>query len=483
MATMLRTAVRALTGHRTRAVMVPRFAAGHRVHASTRTRAPKLLSGGSVQAGRVATIAGDWLHGTPFTTTSHDLPGPAESAPTSGAESALTSGDSRSPADEAEKHDPEKKPDEGKAEHDQAEKKRDQAKAERDQAEKKRDQAKAERDQAIKKRDRAIKKWEDKGSKPDGIFYDLLNGAQATLNGAQATLNGAQTALDNREKALDNREKALASAQDILDGITRAMTTNGGAVVASALPKELREFTITHANGETEVLQDELPWKRSVGAATAARDLVTAKSTIDEATQMEIVMTTSSLIEPACTGREATIFLRKELVDKWDALEAALRDPKSKFVRGGIAGTAGTGKTWSLNYVMRKALRAGRPVVAELRKREQGVVLIAPSGVYDPKRPNDWSCAAWSVDHAHFLPSHCALLSDGNTCFVVDCASSRRKAIGRVQAMTFTTRSKDFELTKEDVVKDGGTETETSTYSWAALPLARTVASRVPRRS
>jgi hypothetical protein len=33
--------------------------------------------------------------------------------------------------------------------------------------------------------------------------------------------------------------------------------------------------------------------------------------------------------------------------------------------------------------------------------------------------------------------------------------------------MTFTTRSKDFELTKEDVVKDGGTETETSTYSWA----------------
>jgi hypothetical protein len=66
---------------------------------------------------------------------------------------------------------------------------------------------------------------------------------------------------------------------------------------------------------------------------------------------METVITTSSLIEPACTGREATVFLRKELVDKWDALEAAFRDPKSKCVRGGIAGTAGTGKTWSLNYV------------------------------------------------------------------------------------------------------------------------------------
>ena len=460
--------------------MVPRFAAGHRVHASTRTRAPKLLSGGSVQAGRVTTIAGDWLHGTPFTTTSHDLPGPAESAPTSGAESALASGDSRRPADETETHDPEKKPDEGKAEHDQAEKKRDQAKAERDQAEMNRDKAKAERDQAkaerdqakaerdqaetkrdqaIKKRDQAIKKWEDTGSKPDGIFYDLLNGAQATLN-------GAQTALDNREKALDNREKALASAQDILDGITRAMTTKGGAVVASALPKELREFTIIYPEGQV-IRQDRLPWEHDVLAAFAARNLVTAPSTIDEATQMEIVMTTSSLIEPACTGREATIFLRKELVDKWDALEAAFRDPNSGFVRGGIAGTAGTGKTWSLNYVMRKALRAGRPLVAELRRREQGVVLIAPSGVYDPKRPNDWSCAAWSVDHAHFLPSHCALLSDRNTCFVVDCASSRRKAIGRVQAMTFTTRSKDFELTKEDVVKDGGVETETSTYSWA----------------
>jgi hypothetical protein len=407
----------------------------------------------------------------PFTTTSHDLPGLAESAPTSGAESALTSGDSRGPADEADKHDPEKKPDEGKAERHQAEKKRDQAqaKAERDQAEKKRDQAKAERDQAEKKRDQAIKKWEDNGSKPDGIFCDLLNGAQATLNGAQATLNGAQATLNGAQTALDNREKALASAQDILDGITRAMTTNGGAVVASALPKELREFTIIYANGETEVRQDELPWKRSVGAAMAARDLVTAPSTIDEATQMEIVMTTSSLIEPGCTGRKAAIFLRKELVDKWDALEAAFRDPNSGFVRGGIAGTAGTGKTWSLNYVMRKALRAGRPVVAELRKREEGVVLIAPSGVYDPKRPNDWSCAAWSVDHAHFMPSHCALLSDPNTCFVVDCASSRRKAIGRVQAMTFTTRSKDFELTKEDVVKDGGTETETSTYSWAEI--------------
>jgi hypothetical protein len=106
-------------------------------------------------------------------------------------------------------------------------------------------------------------------------------------------------------------------------------------------------------------------------------------------------------------------------------------------------------------------------VVAELRKREEGVVLIAPSGVYDPKRPNDWSCEAWAVDHDSFRPRHCALLSDPNTCFVVDCASSRRKAIGRVQAMTFTTRSKDFELTKEDVVKDGGRETETSTYSWA----------------
>jgi len=78
----------------------------------------------------------------PFTTTSRDLPGPAESAPTSGAESALTSGDSRGPADEADKHDPERKPDEGKAERHQAEKKRDQARAERD-------QAKAERDQAI----------------------------------------------------------------------------------------------------------------------------------------------------------------------------------------------------------------------------------------------------------------------------------------------------------------------------------------------
>ena len=173
---MLRTAVlRALTGHRTRAVMVPRFAAGHRVHASTRTRAPKLLSGGSVQAGRVATTAGEWLHGMPFTTTSHDLPGLAESAPTSGAESALTSGDSRGPADEADKHDPEKKPDEGKAErhqaekkrdqaqakaeHDQADKKRDQAKAERDQAKAERDQAEKKRDQAEKKRDQAIKKW------------------------------------------------------------------------------------------------------------------------------------------------------------------------------------------------------------------------------------------------------------------------------------------------------------------------------------
>jgi hypothetical protein len=67
------------------------------------------------------------------------------------------------------------------------------------------------------------------------------------------------------------------------------------------------------------------------------------------------------------------------------------------------------------------------------------------------------------------MPFLCALLSDRNTCFVVDCASSRRKAIGRVNAMTFTTRSKDFELTKEDVVKDGGTETETSTYSWAEI--------------
>ncbi len=214
-----------------------------------------------------------------FTTTSHDLPGPA---------------------DEAEKA--------------------------------QREVASAERDEAEIKRDAAIKRWEDNGSKPAGEFYYLLNDARATLKGAQ--------------KALDNCEKALASAQDILDAMTGA----------SALPKELREFIAIYPDGQVEVRQDRLPWVHDVGAAIAARDLVTAPSTIHEATQMEIVMTTSSLIEPACMGREATIFLRKELVDKWDALEASFRDPKSKFVRGGIAGTAGTGKSWSLNYVMRKAL-------------------------------------------------------------------------------------------------------------------------------
>ena len=284
------------------------------------------------------------------------------------------------------------------------------------------------------KRDAAEEKWIGAGQPRAGYFQRQLDDAQSAVTNAKSTVN----------------ELLLAAAGN----------GNNGTTTLFPLPAELRVF------GE---YTDELPWKASESAAAAAVDLVTAASTIDEATDLEIIETRSSLFETGTTGKAATIFVRGELRQKWDALWHDFHDPRSRFVRGGIAGTAGTGKSWSLNYVLRRALRQGRPVVAELRKAPV-VYLLAPSGPFDPEDPDpEWSCDAWRVAHEDFKAGGCALLFDSNTVFLIDTASTLKKPSGRVPAVTFTTRSKDRELTKEDIVKDGGRETETSTYSLAEL--------------
>ena len=80
-----------------------------------------------------------------------------------------------------------------------------------------------------------------------------------------------------------------------------------------------------------------------------------------------------------------------------------------------MLGNAGTGKSYSVMYLLRRALMDNRVVVVELRKAAV-VYIFEPSGVPPPPeqdRDRAWSkfqCRAWSCSIEQWMPSICAAL-------------------------------------------------------------------------
>ena len=159
--------------------------------------------------------------------------------------------------------------------------------------------------------------------------------------------------------------------------------------LSRGLPYHLRVF------GDFD---DSNPWMYNKDASDFAEALVTTPGEIDAGTGVEIMRVTGNIIEP---GQPGTLFFRRPIRRTWDNLWDIVRNRPCK--RGVIVGNARTGKSYSLLYVLRKALRDGRVVVLELRKQAKAVYLFEPSG-----KGRSFRCRAWPLGRSHdvHLVSH-----------------------------------------------------------------------------
>ena len=207
------------------------------------------------------------------------------------------------------------------------------------------------------------------------------------------------------------------------------------------LPHHLRVFV---DDGETIV--DPNPWRYSAKAAAFAEELVTTRGEVDNDTGVEIVRVTGNIIEP---GEPGMLFFRRPIRLTWDNLWNALLDRACK--RGVIVGNARTGKSYSLMYVLRKALADGRVVVLELRKDAKAVYLFEPSG-----KGSSFRCRAWHVLLEDWKGSGCAVLKNPNNVFLVDVDRHDDQAPLRPRGMAFMASSLHPDHYKEWIKGPGG---------------------------
>ena len=207
------------------------------------------------------------------------------------------------------------------------------------------------------------------------------------------------------------------------------------------LPHHLRVF------GKFE---DPNPWLYDNDAAAFAEELVTTDGEVDDDTGVEIVRVTGNIIEP---GEPGMLFFCRPIRRTWDNLWNALLGRPCK--RGVIVGNARTGKSYSLMYVLRKALKDERVVVLELRKDAKAVYLFEPSG-----RGCSSRCRAWRVRKSRWQDDGCAVLKNPNSVFLVDVDRHDDQSPLRPRGMAFMASSLHPDHYKEWIKGPGGGGTE-----------------------
>ena len=214
------------------------------------------------------------------------------------------------------------------------------------------------------------------------------------------------------------------------------------------LPQHLRVF------GKFE---DPNPWTYDSDAAAFAEELVTTAGEVDDGTGVEIVRVTGNIIEP---GEPGALFFRRGVINIWDRFYDQLCVQRHKR-RAAMLGNAGTGKSYSLMYLLRRALMDNRVVVVELRKTEV-VYLFEPSGVPPPSEQDDdraWSkfkCRAWVVTLRDWRDANCAALCVQDNVYLIDPNEAGKPPLHRPRAArAFVAASLNPDHVKE-WLKDGG---------------------------
>ena len=116
--------------------------------------------------------------------------------------------------------------------------------------------------------------------------------------------------------------------------------------------------------------EDPNPWAYDSDAVAFAEELVTTPGEVDGDTGVEIVRVTGNILQP---GKPGVLFFRRAVTSIWDRFYTQLRGNRS-IDRAALLGNAGTGKSYSLMDLLRRALMGNRVVVLELRKT--GVVYL-----------------------------------------------------------------------------------------------------------
>ena len=214
------------------------------------------------------------------------------------------------------------------------------------------------------------------------------------------------------------------------------------------LPHHLRVF------GKFE---DPNPWTYDSDAAAFAEELVSTAGEVDDGTGVEIVRVTGNIIEP---GEPGALFFRRGVINIWDRFYDQLCVQRHKR-RAAMLGNAGTGKSYSLMYLLRRALMDNRVVVVELRKTEV-VYLFEPSGVPPPSEQDDdraWSkfkCRAWVVTLRDWRDANCAALCVQDNVYLIDPNEAGKPPLHRPRAArAFVAASLNPDHVKE-WLKDGG---------------------------
>ena len=184
---------------------------------------------------------------------------------------------------------------------------------------------------------------------------------------------------------------------------------------------------------------------------------MTTPGEVDDDKGVEIVRVKGNIIEP---GEPGALFFRRGVINSWDRFYDQLCVHRHKR-RAALLGNAGTGKSYSLMYLLRRALMDGRVVVLELRKTEV-VYLFEPSGVPPPSeqdRDRDWSqfkCRAWAIPLSKWHDDCCAALHVLDNVYLIDPNEAGKPPLHRPRAArAFVAASLNPDHVKE-WLKDGG---------------------------
>ena len=215
------------------------------------------------------------------------------------------------------------------------------------------------------------------------------------------------------------------------------------------LPHHLRVFS---------KFEDPNPWAYDSDAAAFAEELVTTPGEVDDDTGVEIVRVKGNILQP---GKPGVLFFRRAVISVWDRFYTQLFCDTRSMDRAALLGNAGTGKSYSLMYVLRRALMDNRVVVVELRKTEV-VYLFEPAGVPPPSEQGhgrDWSkfrCRAWNCSIEKWMPSICAALHVQDNVYLIDPNEAGKPPLHRPRAArAFVAASLNPDHVKE-WLKDGG---------------------------
>eukprot|EP00968_Pinguiococcus_pyrenoidosus_P011236 scaffold896_cov250-Pinguiococcus_pyrenoidosus.AAC.7 len=170
---------------------------------------------------------------------------------------------------------------------------------------------------------------------------------------------------------------------------------------------------------------DRHPWMADELASKLAADLLADPSETDQDTGVETFKVRHNLSNHA---REGFLFFRPAVRRIWDDAYAQVTDEgNASYQRAVLRGNSGIGKSYSLYYVLRLALKDDRTVVLELRP-QSAVYLFARC---------DEEYKAWKIDHAQWQPSTCCALKKEATVYIVDVEEAS-------QSTHITTAAKGF---------------------------------------